>query len=188
MRARIEELTTLIGDLVELARDEPLTHVVEAIDLSEVVEQAVARVRRRAPGIEFDVETRPWWVVGEPAGLERAVADLLDNAAKWSPPNGAVQVRLTGGALTVDDEGTRHHSRRPAPRLRPPLLPVQESRSMPGSGLGLSIVRQVAVRHSGQVVAGGWPARRRTAHPVAARPRAPSRAEGPFQGQPSGRA
>ncbi|GAA2149581.1 HAMP domain-containing sensor histidine kinase [Nocardioides koreensis] len=153
VRAQIEELTTLIGDLVELARDEPLTHVVECVDLSEVVDRAIARVRRRAPGVTFDVASNPWWVVGEPAALERAITNLLDNAAKWSPPEGTVTVRLSHGVLTVEDQG---------PGIAPADLPhvfdrfyrSQESRSMPGSGLGLSIVRQVASRHSGAVAAG----------------------------------
>jgi len=153
VRAQIEEMTTLIGDLVELARDEPLTHVVESVDLSEVVYRALVRVRRRAPGLTFDVDAQPWWVVGESAPLERALTNLLDNAAKWSPPGGTVAIRLRDGVLTVDDEG---------PGIAPGDLPhvfdrfyrSEESRSMPGSGLGLSIVRQVIERHAGSVVAG----------------------------------
>jgi two-component system sensor histidine kinase MprB len=152
VRAQIEELTTLIGDLVELARDEPLTHVVEAVDLADVVDRALVRVRRRAPGLPFDVTTAPWWVVGEAPALERAVTNLLDNAAKWSPPDGRVTVRVATGVLTVDDEG---------PGIDPEDLPhvferfyrAQESRGMPGSGLGLSIVHQVVERHAGTVTA-----------------------------------
>ena len=152
VRAQIEELTTLIGDLVELARDEPLTHVVESVDLAEVVDRALARVRRRAPGLPFEVTTAPWWVVGEAAALERAVTNLLDNAAKWSPSDGRVTVRVSAGVLTVDDQG---------PGIDPEDLPhvferfyrARESRGMPGSGLGLSIVRQVVERHAGTVTA-----------------------------------
>lgn len=152
VRAQIEELTTLIGDLVELARDEPLTHVVEPVDLAEVVDRALTRVRRRAPGVRFEVSASPWWVVGEPAGLERAVTNLLDNAAKWSPPDGTVTVLVADGVLTVDDEG---------PGISPADLPhvfdrfyrAEESRGMPGSGLGLSIVKQVVERHAGRVTA-----------------------------------
>ena len=157
LRAQTEELTTLIGDLVELARDEPLTHVVESVDLAEIVDRAVARVRRRAPGVTFDVRTTPWWVVGEPPALERAVTNLLDNAAKWGPADGTVTVRLDDGAVVVDDEG---------PGIAPADLPhvferfyrSEESRSMPGSGLGLSIVQQAASRHAGSTEAGTSPA------------------------------
>ncbi|GAB3775586.1 two-component system sensor histidine kinase MprB [Nocardioides ginsengisegetis] len=157
VRAQIEELTTLIGDLVELARDEPLTHVVESVDIAEVLDQALARVRRRAPGIAFEVDTDPWWVVGEPAGLERAITNLLDNAAKWSPPHGTVRTRLADGVLTVDDEGPGI-AEQDRPHVFERFYRSPESRSMPGSGLGLSIVHQVAERHAGSVEAGVSPA------------------------------
>jgi two-component system, OmpR family, sensor histidine kinase MprB len=157
VRAQIEELTTLIGDLIELARDEPLTHVVESVDVPELVDRAVARVRRRVPGITFDVETEPWFVVGEQAGLERAVTNLLDNAAKWSPPGGTVTVRLKDGSLTVDDQGGGIADG-DLPHVFDRFYRSQESRAMSGSGLGLSIVRQVAERHSGTVEAGESPA------------------------------
>ena len=150
VRAQIEEMTTLIGDLVELSRDEPLTHVVEPVDLPEIVDRAVARVRRRAPGLTFDVETSSWYVVGESAGLERAITNLLDNAAKWSPEGGTVTVRLADGTLTVDDQGDGIAAA-DRPHVFDRFYRSKESRAMSGSGLGLSIVRQVAGRHSGTV-------------------------------------
>ncbi len=150
VRAQIEELTTLIGDLVELARDEPLTHHVEPVDLAEVVDRALTRVRRRAPGITFDVEASPWWVIGEASALERAVTNLLDNAAKWSPTDGVVTVRVADGALTVDDQGAGI-AEADRPHVFDRFYRAEESRSMPGSGLGLSIVRQVVERHAGTV-------------------------------------
>jgi two-component system sensor histidine kinase MprB len=148
--AQIEEMSTLVGDLVELARDEPLTAVVEQADLAEVVERAVVRARRRGTGLTIDVHTEPWWVTGETASLERAVTNLLDNAVKWSPPGGTVAVRLNHGTLTVDDEGPGidEHDRA---HVFERFYRSKESRSMPGSGLGLSIVRQVTERHSGTV-------------------------------------
>jgi two-component system, OmpR family, sensor histidine kinase MprB len=156
VRAQIEELTTLIGDLVELARDEPMAHVVEPVDLSEVLDRGVARVRLRAPGIAFDVKADPWWVVGESSALERAVTNLLDNAAKWSPSEGVVTVRIADGELTVDDKG-EGISEADLPHVFDRFYRAEESRSMPGSGLGLSIVRQVVERHSGTVTAGRCP-------------------------------
>ena len=157
VRAQTEELTTLVGDLVELARDEPIDHVVERIDLAGVVERAVARVRRRAPAATFDVALEPWPVRGESAALERAVTNLLDNAAKWSPPDGTITVRLDEGVLTVDDQGSGI-SDSDLPHVFERFYRSEESRSMPGSGLGLSIVRQVVERHSGAVRADASPA------------------------------
>jgi two-component system, OmpR family, sensor histidine kinase MprB len=156
VRGQIGELTTLIGDLVELARDEPMAHVVEPVDLAEVVDRAVSRVRRRAPGVSFDVDADPWWVVGESSALERGVTNLLDNAAKWSPPEGVVTVRVAGGVLTVDDQG-KGIADADLPHVFDRFYRAEESRSMPGSGLGLSIVRQVVERHSGSVTAGHCP-------------------------------
>lgn len=156
IRAQMEELTTLVGDLVELARDEPLPPVVEAVELPEILDHAVTRVRRRAPSLEWSVEADPWWVVGEAAGLERAVTNLLDNAAKWSPTGGTVRVSLKGGELTVDDEGPGIPDA-DLPHVFDRFYRAAESRSMPGSGLGLSIVRQVAERHAGTVRAGRSP-------------------------------
>ncbi|WP_141005410.1 sensor histidine kinase [Nocardioides humi] len=152
VRAQIEELTTLIGDLTELARDEPIPVQVEPVDLADVVDHAVQRVRRRAPGLEFEVFTRPWWVIGEDAELERAVTNLLDNAAKWSPEGGQVTVRLSDGVLTVDDQGPGI-AETDRTRIFDRFWRSDDARTMPGSGLGLAIVRQVAERHSGSVQA-----------------------------------
>jgi two-component system sensor histidine kinase MprB len=148
--AQIEEMSTLVGDLVELARDEPLTTVVEQVDLAEVVDRAVARARRRGTGLTFEVDSEPWWVTGESRSLERAVTNLLDNAVKWSPRGGTVAVRLNHGQLTVDDEGPGIPEE-DRDQVFDRFYRSEESRSMPGSGLGLSIVRQVAERHSGVV-------------------------------------
>lgn len=156
--AQIEELSTLVGDLVELNRDEPSASAVQTVDLAEVVGNAITRVRRRAPaGVEFDVELRPWLVVGEEPSLERAVTNLLDNAAKWSPSEGTITVTLVDGVLTVDDEGPGI-AESDLPHVFDRFYRSEESRAMPGSGLGLSIVRQVADRHSGAVRAGRSPA------------------------------
>ncbi|SFC14440.1 two-component system, OmpR family, sensor histidine kinase MprB [Nocardioides terrae] len=156
VRAQMEELTSLIGDLVELARDEPLAPVVEAVGLHEIVDHAVARVRLRAPSVTFAVDADPWWVVGEANALERAITNLLDNAAKWSPPEGSVHVTLRDGTVTVDDHGPGI-AVDDRPHIFDRFYRAAESRSMPGSGLGLSIVRQTAERHGGTVAAEAAP-------------------------------
>ena len=150
VRGHIEELSALVGDLVELARDEPMTHVVAQVDLADVVDRAVTRVRRRAQGISFEVATDPWVVVGDASSLERAVTNLLDNAAKWSPAEGTVTVRLADGVLVVDDQGSGIDVA-DRPHVFERFFRSDESRAMPGSGLGLAIVRQVVDRHGGRV-------------------------------------
>ncbi|MGL5809013.1 MAG: sensor histidine kinase [Nocardioides sp.] len=157
VRAQIEELTTLIGDLVELARDDRHPHVVDQVDVADVVDRAVSRVRRRAPSAVFDVHLEPWWVLGESVALERAVTNLLDNAAKWGPADGTITVRLLDGTLSVDDEGPGIADA-DLPHIFERFYRSEESRSMPGSGLGLAIVAQVAERHSGSVFAVRGPA------------------------------
>jgi len=95
-------------------------------------------------------------VVGEAPGLERAITNLLDNAAKFSPESATVHVTLRGGALTVDDEGPGIPEA-DLPHVFDRFYRATESRSMPGSGLGLAIVRQVVERHAGTVTASRSP-------------------------------
>jgi two-component system sensor histidine kinase MprB len=153
VRFQIEELTTLIGDLTELAREQPARVHLEDVDLAEVTDRAVERVRRRASSLRFDVHVEPWWVAGDAAGLERAVTNLLDNAAKWSPPLGVVTVHLENGSLLVADEG-QGIAEQDMPHVFDRFYRSTESRTMPGSGLGLAIVRQIAERHGGSVRVG----------------------------------
>src|SRR4051794_17257444 len=149
--AQLEELGELVGDLVELARDgEAPSEPLEPVRLDELVAAAVERAQRHAPGAVFEAELEPCVVAGERARLDRAVANLLDNAAKWSPPGSAVEVRLVDGELTVRDHG---------PGIDPEDLPhvfdrfyrATGARGRAGSGLGLAIVRHVAERHGGTV-------------------------------------
>jgi two-component system, OmpR family, sensor histidine kinase MprB len=153
VRFQIEELTTLIGDLTELAREDPTRLALEEVDLAEITERAVQRVRRRASSLHFELAVEPWWVTGDSAALERAVTNLLDNAAKWSPPLGVVTVRLTGGTLLVADQG-HGIAESDLPHVFDRFYRSPEARTMPGSGLGLAIVRQVAERHGGTVRVG----------------------------------
>lgn len=148
--AQVEELSTLVGDLVELARDEPLDRTPEALDLGDIASRAIDRVRRRAIGITFEVDLRPWWVIGEAQILERAVTNLLDNAVKWSPANGTVWVTLTSGVLTVVDEGEGIREA-DMPMIFERFYRAPDARTMPGSGLGLSIVKQAVQRHGGNI-------------------------------------
>jgi two-component system sensor histidine kinase MprB len=150
--AQVEELSTLVGDLVELARDEPVQSAPEPVDLAALVDRAIERVKRRTLGADFDVTTAPWWVMGESGILERAVTNLLDNAVKWSPSGGGVRVELDHGTLTVSDSGPGIDEA-DLPMIFDRFYRAERARAMPGSGLGLAIVRQAAERHGGSVSA-----------------------------------
>lgn len=157
VEAQIGEMSTLVGDLVELAREDApaASEVREPVDLRDVVERALERARRRRTEVEFTAELEPWTVVGESAGLERAVLNVLDNAAKWSPAGEEVQVRLhqVDGAnveLTVADAGAGIAAADRA-LVFERFYRATSSRSMPGSGLGLAIVAQVVLKHGGAV-------------------------------------
>jgi two-component system sensor histidine kinase MprB len=153
VRAQVEELGDLVGDVVELAREDPPESVAAPLDLADVVDRAVVRVRRRAPRVTFDVTTTPWPVMGDAALLERAVTNLLDNAARWSPPEGTVHVALVEGTVSVADQGPGI-SDEDLPHVFDRFYRSASARSKPGSGLGLAIVRQAAERHGGRVAAG----------------------------------
>lgn len=164
--AQIEELSTLVGDLVDLTRDDAGGVVHEPVDMSEIVDRCLERVRRRRNDIDFDINVMPWQVFGDSAGLSRAVLNLLDNAAKWSPPNGRVGVRLTQidpvhAELVVSDygPGIPPHERQ---LVFERFFRSTTARAMPGSGLGLAIVKHVVLRHGGALrvedtVPGGQP-------------------------------
>jgi two-component system sensor histidine kinase MprB len=156
VRAQMEELSVLVGDLVELSRDTKLQAALEPVNLGDVVRQAVDRVRRRAPHLKFDIQLQPWFLEGDPATLERAVTNLLDNAAKWSPEEGTVTVRLSDGLLQVADEGPGI-AEEDMPHVFERFYRSPEARTMPGSGLGLAIVRQAAENHGGRVAAARAP-------------------------------
>jgi two-component system sensor histidine kinase MprB len=156
VRAQMEELSLLVGDLVELSRDAKPQAGPEPVNLGDVVRQAVDRVRRRAPNLRFDIELQPWFLEGDPATLERAVTNLLDNAAKWSPEGGTVTVRLSDGLLQVADQGPGI-AEEDLPHVFERFYRSTEARTMPGSGLGLAIVRQAAENHGGRVAAARAP-------------------------------
>ncbi len=150
VRAQIEELSQLMGDLVELSRDDAPTAAQQQIDLADVVRDALGRVRRRAPGLTFDADLSSWPVLGEAQLLGRAVTNLLDNAAKYSPPGGTVSVTLRQGVLQVSDEGPGIADE-DLPHVFERFYRSSEARGRPGSGLGLAIVRTTAERHGGRV-------------------------------------
>jgi two-component system sensor histidine kinase MprB len=151
--AQLEELTELVGDLVGLAREEePSDEPLETLRFDALVAGAVERARRHAPGVAYTTELEPTLVTGARGRLDRAVANLLDNAGKWSPPDAAVEVRLRDGELTVRDHGPGI-AVEDLPHVFDRFYRATAARGRVGSGLGLAIVRAVAERHSGRVTA-----------------------------------
>jgi two-component system sensor histidine kinase MprB len=160
VQAQLEELTTLVGDLVELAREDELDVEPQEVHLDVVVERAIDRARRRAPSVTFDAHLEPGLVRGQPALLERAVLNVLDNAAKWSPPGSHVDIGLTGNGsgweLAVRDQGPGIAAD-DLPHVFDRFYRAPSARALPGSGLGLAIVRQVVEAHGGTVQASSPP-------------------------------
>jgi two-component system sensor histidine kinase MprB len=150
--AELDELTQIVADVVELARGSSPSEGREPIELDTVVREAVERTRRRAPGLNFQLELEPTVIEGSPDRVGRAVANLVDNARKWSPQDGEVDIQLHDGTLTVRDHGPGF-SEEDLPYVFDRFYRAPGARRLPGSGLGLAIVRQAALAHGGQAEA-----------------------------------
>ena len=150
LTAQLDELTHLVVDLVDLARDDERIDEPEDVRLDEIVNETVRSFDRHARHVNFDVSLEPTSVEGRPERLERAVANLLDNAAKFSPEGATVDVAVRDGELSVRDRG-RGIPEADLPHVFDRFYRSLDARSVPGSGLGLAIVRQVAEAHGGKV-------------------------------------
>lgn len=154
--AELDELTQLVSDVVELARDARAGEEVEDLELAQIVTECVERTRRRAPGLDFHVDLEPTMIRSAPERVTRAVTNVLDNARKWSPPGGRVDVVLAGGELSVRDHGPGFDEA-DLPFVFDRFYRAAGARRMPGSGLGLAIVRQAAEAQGGSAQAGNAP-------------------------------
>jgi two-component system, OmpR family, sensor histidine kinase MprB len=148
---QLDELTGLVADVVELARGEAPVAAHEDIAFDELVVHAVERAGRHWPAVTFRLETVPVAVRGVPSRLDRAIANMLDNAGKFSEPGSSVDVTLSPDAtLTVADRGPGVPDDA-LPHVFDRFFRADEARAMPGSGLGLAIVEQVALGHGGSI-------------------------------------
>lgn len=154
--AQLGEFTALVGDLVALTRDDHLQRKLEPLDLSEVVESALERARRRGPGITFDVNLDHSQCMGDAQNLERAITNLLDNAVKFSPPDATVTVTLSDGVITIIDQGPGI-TEEDIEHIFDRFYRSDRARNTPGTGLGLSIVAHTADAHGGTVRVGNQP-------------------------------
>jgi two-component system sensor histidine kinase MprB len=149
---QLGEMTTLIAELIELARgDQPLAEH-EDVRLDLIAADAVDRARRNRPNVTFTTSFAESLVHGDRATIERAVGNLLDNAAKWSPADGEVEVKVHDGEVIVRDHGPGIDDE-DLPFVFDRFYRARSARGMSGSGLGLAIVRQVAEAHGGTVTA-----------------------------------
>jgi two-component system sensor histidine kinase MprB len=147
---QLEEMSLLVTNLVELASERPPDLEQTEIQLDVLTEEAVDRARRLAPQLVFRTDLHESIVRGVPSRLERAITNLLDNAVKWSPPGGEIEVGVTDHEVTVRDHGPGIDES-DLPFVFDRFYRAPAARSMPGFGLGLALVRQVAEEHGATV-------------------------------------
>jgi two-component system sensor histidine kinase MprB len=151
----LDELTALVGDVVELARGAAAAGPPDDVRLDELVEGAVQSARRRSD-LQFELELEPTMVIGHADRIGRAVSNLVDNARRWSPAGGIVEISLSDGMLTVRDHGPGFKEA-DLPFVFDRFYRADDARKLSGSGLGLAIVRQAAEACGGSVEARNAP-------------------------------
>ena len=155
--AELDELTALVADVVELARGTASDgSEADEVRLDEVVRAGIEKAKRRG-GVRFEAGLEPTVVIGPADRIDRAVGNLLENARKWSPEGGVVEVQLRDGVLSVRDHGPGFDER-DLPHVFDRFYRAEEARRLPGSGLGLAIVRQAAEACGGGAEAANAPA------------------------------
>ena len=154
--AQLGEFTQLVGDLVQLSREDHVEAARVPIDLQDVVANAVTRAKRRGPSMIFDVHLAEHELVGNPDTLERAFTNLLDNAVKFSPNGGLITVTMKDQTIVVSDQGPGIADE-DLPHVFDRFYRSDLSRNTPGTGLGLSIVAHTINSHGGWVKAGRAP-------------------------------
>jgi two-component system, OmpR family, sensor histidine kinase MprB len=149
---QLAEMSELVAELVALDRVPDRPEEREDVRLDLLAGDAVERARRNQAGVTFSSELEESVVSGVPGSIERAIDNLLDNAAKWSPPGGEVEVSVRDGVVVVRDHGPGIDAD-DIPYVFDRFYRAPSARGLPGSGLGLAIVRQVAEAHGGDVTA-----------------------------------
>ncbi len=151
----LDELTALVADVVELARGSAPDGVHEDVRLDEIAATAVQKARRRSD-LHFELDLEPSVVRGSPERIGRAVTNVIDNARKWSPAGGTVDVTVHDGVLVVRDHGPGFQEQ-DLPHVFDRFYRAPGARGLPGSGLGLAIVRQAAEACGGSAQAANAP-------------------------------
>jgi two-component system sensor histidine kinase MprB len=162
-REQSGELKSLINDLVDLARYGETEAHYEDLRLDLLAAEVIARAAKRAPKLRYETDLEPCLVTADPDAIERALGNLLDNAVKWSPPDSTIRVSVgtqtSPGAVPPEQAWFRVADEGPGipeadlPHIFDRFYRSTAARAKPGSGLGLSIVRQIADTHGGHVLA-----------------------------------
>jgi two-component system sensor histidine kinase MprB len=155
---QLDELTGVVADLAELSRGEQPDQRRHPVRLDTIVEEAVevATTHGRSRGVIFTSFSQASWVLGSPPRLERAIGNLLDNALKWSPNGGSVEISCAAGVVLVRDHGPGIDEA-DLEHIFDRFYRAPAARGLPGSGLGLAIVGQVAREEGGSVEARNAP-------------------------------
>jgi two-component system sensor histidine kinase MprB len=154
--AELDDLTQLVADVLELARGTASNEAVEELELDAIVSEATERAIRRSQNITFNTDLEPTLILNTPDRVTRAVTNIVDNARKWSPPDGSVEITLADGVLTVRDHGPGFRAEDLA-HVFERFFRSADARRMPGSGLGLAIVKQAAEAHGGYAMVSNAP-------------------------------
>ncbi len=153
VESETRELTELVNELVQLATDSRDEEVPSSVVMGDIARHVAERSARRS-GREIILDADEAVVVVRPQALERAMTNVIGNALKFS--DAPIEVRVHRGRFDVLDRGPGIE---PAdlPRLFDRFYRSLQARALPGSGLGLSIVRDVVEVHSGSVHAANRP-------------------------------
>ena len=155
LHAETRELTSLVDEVVAVAtggsRDEPAT----SFDLLEVAAEQAERYARRT-GRDVEVDGTSSVVTAQRSGVQRAISCLLENATKFDTTGGTIEITVGDDTVTVLDRGSGIPEG-DLDRVFDRFHRADAARTMPGSGLGLSIVREVARQHGGDAFASNRP-------------------------------
>lgn len=150
LSTELAELTDLVNEVVEVAAEADVAEAETDVDLAELAEDVVDRFRRRvSQPLELELEVAAT-LRGRRTSLERALGNLIDNATKWSSPDASIKVSVAGARIAVENRGPGI-AREDRERVFDRFYRASSARSKPGSGLGLSIVKQVVDTHGGRV-------------------------------------
>jgi two-component system sensor histidine kinase MprB len=154
IRLEVNELTDLVGELVELAADRGADETPAPVALGPLAEDVAARARRRTDrDVTVTVDGEAGTALARPAMAERALTNLVDNAVKYSA--GPIEIVVHGCRMEVRDRGPGFTAG-DLPHVFDRFYRADTARTEPGSGLGLAIVKQVVERDAGTV----WAANR----------------------------